>query len=648
MNARKLSLIFVGLVLAVLGMGLLTPASMAAPHGKTFNVNEIVDEPDAKPGDGKCETALGNNVCTLRAAIEEANALAGADTINLVKTTYTLARTGDDETAHDGDLDVTDDLTIVGGGVGETVIDGNGAVTFDRVFEIVSGSVTMSALTITKGMAQYGGGIIVEDGASLTLNSSAVTDNHAPGYTDSGGGIYNMGTLTVNYSTVGGNSAGGRGGAIVNRTTLTLLSSLVIYNSAAYSGGIDNDYDATATLTNSTIGSNQAIKESGGGIGNSGTLALYSSTVSKNKAGSSGGGIHNEGTLTTENSTISYNSALQKAYKNFGGGGLQNYRGTATLTNSTVSGNSAYLVGGGIANYSGTVELRNVTLTLNIADSDKDNSGAGGGISNSDITSVVSLSNSIVAGNWKGGVGVTAQDCSGTLKSQDYNLFQNVVGCNFSGTIAHNTITSNPKLGALLPNDGATFTHALLAGSPAIDAGDPTGCKDSNSVTLSNDQRGYVRPTGAACDIGAYEYDADPAPTPTNTPLPPTNTPTPTNLPPTPTMTPSPTNTPPSSCQDKPLKPSLLTPGNQTKVNKGKISLDWKDSKCADTYKVTIKKLVKNGDKRVRKLVQNATVSQSNYTTSKAFKKGKYFWGVQACDDAGCANSPTWKFKIKK
>lgn len=655
MNTRKLSLVPVGFVLAVLGIMLMTPASLAAPHGKTFNVNEITDEPDAKPGDGKCETTPGNNICTLRAAIEEANALAGADTINLVKMTYTLARTGDDDTARDGDLDITGDLTIVGAGVGDTIIDGNGAVTFDRVFEIVGGSVTLSDLTITNGMAQYGGGIMIRDGASLTLNSSSVTDNHAPGYTDGGGGIYNMGTLNVNYSTLGGNSSGGRGGALANQGTLSLANSLVIYNTAAYSGGIENDNNSSATVTNSTIGSNQAIKESGGGIGNSGTLVLYSSTVSKNKAGSTGGGIHNEGTLTAENSTISYNSALGKAYKNFGGGGIQNYHGTATLTNSTISGNAAYLVGGGIANYSGTVNLRNVTLTANIADSDNNNVGAGGGISNSDSTSVINMSNSIVAGNWVGGSGVTAQDCSGKLNSQDYNLFQNVIGCNFSGTIAHNIISLNPKLGHLLPNGGTTFTHALLTGSPALDAGNPTGCKDNDAVNLSTDQRGYVRPTGAACDIGAYEYDAGPAPTPTNTPLPPTNTPTPTNPPPTatntpppPSQTPSPTNTPPTGCQGKPAKPSLLTPGNKTKVTKGKLSLDWKDAKCADNYMVTIRKLVKNGDKRVRKLVQTAKVSESKFVTSKAYKKGKYFWGVRACDGAGCANSPIWKFKIKK
>ena len=80
----------------------------AAPAGGIFSVNNSNDLPDANPGDGKCETTNGNGICTLRAAIQEANALAGADTILLEATTYQLQRAGNDDTALNGDLDITD------------------------------------------------------------------------------------------------------------------------------------------------------------------------------------------------------------------------------------------------------------------------------------------------------------------------------------------------------------------------------------------------------------------------------------------------------------------------------------------------------------------------------------------------------------
>ena len=81
----------------------------------TFTVNSTGDATDANPGDGVAETAPDNGVCTLRAAIQEANALAGADTINLPAGTYTLSIAGaNEDAAATGDLDITDNLTITG------------------------------------------------------------------------------------------------------------------------------------------------------------------------------------------------------------------------------------------------------------------------------------------------------------------------------------------------------------------------------------------------------------------------------------------------------------------------------------------------------------------------------------------------------
>src|SRR5574341_1748137 len=81
-----------------------------AARAATFTVNSVADLPDAVPGNAACETANGDGVCSLRAAVQEANAFPGADTINLATGTYVLTRAGQDDSASNGDLDITDDL----------------------------------------------------------------------------------------------------------------------------------------------------------------------------------------------------------------------------------------------------------------------------------------------------------------------------------------------------------------------------------------------------------------------------------------------------------------------------------------------------------------------------------------------------------
>jgi len=206
--------------------------------------------------------------------------------------------------------------------------------------------------------------------------------------------------------------------------------------------------------------------------------------------GDTGGGIDNEGTLTVT-STFSGNSA-SAGWQGLGfGGGIFNDAGsTLTVTNSTFSGNSALGFG-----------------------SLEDRSPGGGGIVNSGGT--LTVTNTIVANSPSGG------NCSGPITDGGHNIDDDG-SCGFSGTSPSNT---NPMLSGLANNGGPTQTIALLAGSPAIDAGDESVCSVAPVNNL--DQRGYVRPgTGSVnCSIGAYEYNAVPAslsptPTPTNTPLP--------------------------------------------------------------------------------------------------------------------------------
>jgi len=151
------------------------PITITRAAGQSFAVNTTVDAPDAVPGNGVCETASGNAVCTLRAAIQEANALAGADTITLPAEAFILNIAGSDDTGQVGDLDITDDLTI--NAVGHALVAG-GAGWSDRVFDIRTAgiSVTLNNLTITQGKASGGGRGIASIG-NLTVENSIVSGN---------------------------------------------------------------------------------------------------------------------------------------------------------------------------------------------------------------------------------------------------------------------------------------------------------------------------------------------------------------------------------------------------------------------------------------------------------------------------------------
>jgi uncharacterized repeat protein (TIGR01451 family) len=338
------------------------------------------------------------------------------------------------------------------------------------------GAATLNNSTISGNMANDAGGGIYNWAGTLTLNNSSVSGNTA----DSGGGIHNYGTLTLHNSTVSGNTGGG----IYNYDgPATLNNSTVSGNTGS---GISN-YNGTATLNNSTVSGN-----TGGGISNGGTLTLNNSTVCDNTTNGSGGGIYNYGTLTLNNSTISANTA-NVLYDRSGGGGIYN-AGPLTLNNSTVSGNTANTSsydtcgGGGIYNNS-NLTLNNSTVSGNMANS------YGGGIQNSHI---VILQNSILDENTAG----NAPNCRGGIGSAGYNLVGNTSGCDFSPTTGDLTDV-DPKLGPLQNNGGSTPTHALLPGSPAIDAGNPAGCRDHLNNLLTTDQRG--KPRLDHCDIGAYE-----------------------------------------------------------------------------------------------------------------------------------------------
>jgi hypothetical protein len=308
-----------------------------------------------------------------------------------------------------------------------------------------------------------------------------------------GGGIWNAGNLSVIGSTVSDNRASKNGGGIWNSGKLTITQSAILSN--ATTGGGDS--------RNATTG--------GGGIWNDGELAVTASTISGNSTGRDGGGIRNTYELTLTSSTISGNSAR-------GGGGiwsstdLTDY--TTTITSSTISGNTASSSGGGLHNSYGLTVIEFSTIVANQAPPEYGSGVASDG-GNETRTRVHS---SIIAGNVASDVDFNGNGAN-SFRSQGYNVIGtgNALG-RFNPTLDQTGIT-NPRVGPLAANGGLTRTHALLAGSPAIDRGNPSGVAGSGGVPTF-DQRGapYSRvvngdaTSGARIDIGAFELTPIAAP----------------------------------------------------------------------------------------------------------------------------------------
>ena len=512
------------MLLLLSAVGLVPLVLHAAPaHAAVFMVDSTNDAPDIGPGDGTCATVDG--VCTLRAAVMEANALValGAKPPNRILVgagiyTLTIAGRGEDGAAT-GDLDVNGGaLTIMGIGSGEVILDANG---LDRAFHL--GPVTPTDFSLEGFMIRNGNAV------STPPNPSATGP-------DVGGAIRvekNSG-LQVRNATFSNNHAGARGGAIGMPTTagtsagadpniITDLFGVTLeHNSAGVeAGGFFSNRGAILrrvnVLNNRVTGGvlplAQQGTERGGGIANSGDITLTDVVIDGNTMGSgNGGGISNRGdpvalifgTIRLSNVTVSNNQAEA-------GGGIANGNGaTAFLTNVTISGNRAtdqpgiglppaQVFAGGFGNL-GTATLTNVTLSGNSAP-------LGGGILTlgppfGAPTASTTLRNSIVARGPVGGNCVLPPipiPIARAPSSGGDNISSDLT-CALAGPGDLNGI--DPMLGPLDDNGGFTPTHALLPGSLAID-----GVFNNVCPPPATDQRGVPRPQGPRCDIGAFERD---------------------------------------------------------------------------------------------------------------------------------------------
>ena len=407
----KYSRLLLAITLPIVFLSLfITSLQTKASPNATFTVNSTVDAVDVNPGDGVCETAVGNGICTLRAAVMEANALAGSDSISLLANTYALAIAGRDEDASaTGDIDILDDLTINGANAATTIVDG---ASLDRVFHITGTTnltVSMSNLTIQNGGFEIdstvtdpkGGGIYnALPGASLLISDSIVLHNQSfnsiSDNPSGGGGIYNAGSLQLSNTDIftnsspgghgifnegnaivtGGNLAFnstvvGGGGTILNQGTL-FMEGTHLYRNYSYAGaGVDNTSTGIATLNNVSIYSNSVYLE-GGGVFNFGIITVTNSAIYANKTNSSrGGGIANKGgNFHVISSTIHDNTAVSGFAI---GGGIYVDDGVLDIKDSTIYSNSAG-VGGGIYYINGELLLSNNIISGNVANT------LGGGI----------------------------------------------------------------------------------------------------------------------------------------------------------------------------------------------------------------------------------------------------------------------------
>ncbi len=537
---------------------------------KFFTVNILSDTADSLPGDGICQDPGG--LCTFRAAIQEANATPGKDFIRFSDgLTGTIDLTGP-LPAISSDIDILgpgrDLLTIrrnTGGDYRILTIN-NGNVVIGRL-TVTNGKTADGASGTTNGGSGGSGGGILHSNGTLQLedvniignrtgNGGNTTEsNSSPGDGGFGGGLASFGTLTMRNCNVvnnatgkGGDGASGRlggfGGGLYLTGPVTLTNVTVDGNStgdggtginaglsggnSGYGGGIYISNAATLTnltVTNNTIG-NVVRGNAGDGGGLyffSGTTTLKNSIISNNHTGNAsgflaysgfGGGISNNGTLTVSNSLISGNTTGNNGSSGQGGGGA-GIRNTFLLkiVNSTVSGNTvgstdspgSSTAGGGIANWT-TMTITNCTVTGNTAPNNAN--GVAGNFSDSNTTTI---SNTIIAQNGSAG----APQVNGPFASLGHNLIGNGDGA--TGFVASDLVgTSATPINALLgplTADGLTKVHPLLAGSPALDAGDNALAKDANNNPLTTDQRGAGRIADspdadsiATVDIGAWEF----------------------------------------------------------------------------------------------------------------------------------------------
>ncbi|MGH2988222.1 MAG: choice-of-anchor Q domain-containing protein, partial [Solirubrobacterales bacterium] len=452
---------------------------------------------DADRRDGVCANAEGQ--CSLRAAVMEANTstpLGIADTIVLSPGTYQLTIPEVDrgfDSDVDGDLVFLqfEPVAIVGAGPARTTIEQTAG---HRVMSVRGGGdVDLSGVTVTGGdvtragdHAGGGGGGIFNAGM-LAVRHARINGNRAE---TAGGGIGQLAlagpSLELDHVTVRNNEAGTGGG--VSASSALMRFATVRDNVAVSGGGIGGSVE----LRNSLVAGNRAVgspfSSHGGGLRGGGLVV--DTTIRGNRAEVGGGGIatRDRGSLRVERSTLVANEARE-------GGGVF-LEGFGRFTNSTLNDNHATADGGAIfQRRSGFADARRPELVLESSTLAENTAGSGvDGIA--DAGGIQQVVGTILA---------NGENCGDPVDdSIGWNL-ETGTSCELGGP--GDLSSTGPGLRPLTDNGGATWTHAIRADSPAIDANAFSRCPGL-------DQRTALRPAGERCDIGSYERDAAFLPTP--------------------------------------------------------------------------------------------------------------------------------------
>jgi hypothetical protein len=357
----------------------------------------------------------------------------------------------------------------------------NGPGSLSRAVEIIGNGGTIRFASALAGQT-----IVVAPGKPFIVNGKSVTIDAAaaPGLTLSGGGVERVfiveggSAATLRQLTITNGFGFDLAGGILNNGTVNLERSVVTGNAVGATandfwkggGGIYSGGGSTLNVRDSTVSNNRTTLVDGGGIYAffDAAVRIENSTVSGNVAGNVGGGIRMLGNATIVNSTLSGNTSSA-----WFGGALFHTDGVTNLVNSTVTANLAPSFGNA-ALFVGTFTAANATLN---------------------ITNTIVADNRDLDGNPGTGCFV-APFGSGvvTLTSGGTNVFTDST----CAPIASDKIVAAAGVGPLAANGGPTLTHALNAGSPALDAANPASCP-------ATDQRGIARPQGPGCDVGSVE-----------------------------------------------------------------------------------------------------------------------------------------------
>ena len=407
----------------------------------------------------------------------------GSVNLSDVEVSECAAGIGGSGGAQGGGIGVAGDATLMSSFVGDNEVDGTDGYAYGAGI-FAGGTATLISTTISGNFAtsttgsSFGGGIAVGKRAlnvqgTLTVSSSAIQNNtvfsHCGACGVRGGGAFVYGNSTFDDSTISGNTA---------------------FSDAHYGAGgglyFDGRYDAapvSATFVDTNLGSN-SVDEDGGAIGAAGDLSFTRGTISGNSAQNGGAILLLSGNTNLVDSLLTGNIAMDR-----GGGIFIHGYGDLAAENTTISENLAQGNGGAIANTYGSVHLSNATLTANSA------TEHGGGIWFYYAYYTLGLESTIVAGNTAGGNADDIFAPGGTVTGS-----HDLIVAAPALDVPPDTLNGDPMLLPLAANGGATMTHALADGSPAIDAGD-------NPLSLATDQRGdgFARTYGSAPDIGAFE-----------------------------------------------------------------------------------------------------------------------------------------------